>query len=123
MVHIYNSSLLQFYFFLYHEMLLYTLSYVIMFCHGVYLVTAERKESRLTAAAVSDLDLQALFVAMIVIISSSSKITVFIKTLVFFIHTDHVYMSRCGYYRQIQYLTVMYHHSNSVTYISRCKHS
>ena len=27
----------------------------------------------------------------------------------------HIYMSGSGYYRQIQYLTVMYHHSNSVT--------
>ena len=27
----------------------------------------------------------------------------------------HIYVSGCGCYRQIQYLTVMYHHSNSVT--------
>ena len=31
-------------------------------------------------------------------------------------------MSGSGYYRQIQYLPVMYHNSNSVTYIGSCKH-
>ena len=37
-------------------------------------------------------------------------------------YSCHIYMSGCGFYIQIQYLTVMYHHSNSVTYISSCKH-
>ena len=32
-------------------------------------------------------------------------------------------MSGCGYYRHIQYSTVMYHHSNSVTYIHICQMS
>ena len=31
-------------------------------------------------------------------------------------------MSGFIYYTQIQYLTVMYNHSNSVTYIGSCKH-
>ena len=31
-------------------------------------------------------------------------------------------MLGCAYYRQIYYLTLMCHHSNSVTYISSCKH-
>ena len=34
----------------------------------------------------------------------------------------HSYMSGFSYYTQIQYLTVTYHHSNSVTYIGSCQH-
>ena len=41
---------------------------------------------------------------------------------VFDSHRCHIYMSGCGY-GHIKYLIVMYHHSNSVTYISSCKHS
>ena len=89
-------------------MLFYTLSYSIMFCHGVHHFTANRKESSSLPVAASYRDLQSLLIFVMIFIIS--------------VHEKSQLHVGCGYYRHIQNLTVIYHHSNSVTYISSCKH-
>ena len=67
MVHIYNSSLLQLFFL---TLKCYCIPDVIMFCHGVYLLTAEKKESSSLLLQVLILICRLDFCRMIVIIST-----------------------------------------------------
>ena len=57
-----------------------------------YIPSLLEKRKQLTAAVVSYLELQTLFLSPLLFVLRSSKITIFIETkLVFFIHTDAIF--------------------------------